>query len=238
MKIEREINGDVAVLTMRGEFDSFVVNSYLEEVESLAANGIRNIVLDMRAVKFIMSTAIGAIVKSRKMMKEFGGDLVIAQPSGFVRDVLDSLGLTKVIKVFDENNEAVASLGKTLSDLPAGNSVMLHFIDVERQRAVGGPVVGRILDLGEDGMKAQVALPASRFPCTAGLKAKFRLPLFKKAYYFEIAAAVVESIANEDGAAVEIRYAGIGDEDRRSIQQFIKDMDFLRNEVRKAGSDD
>src|SRR5690606_29200709 len=125
MKIEREINGDVAVLGMRGEFDSFVVNSFLEEVESLAANGIRSIVLDMRMVKFIMSTAIGAIVKSRKMMKEFGGDLVIAQPSGFVRDVLDSLGLTKVIQVFDENQDAVKSLGQGVSDLPAGNSAML-----------------------------------------------------------------------------------------------------------------
>lgn len=235
MKIEREINGDVAVLGMRGEFDSFVVNSFLEEVESLAANGIRSIVLDMRMVKFIMSTAIGAIVKSRKMMKEFGGDLVIAQPSGFVRDVLDSLGLTKVIQVFDENQDAVRSLGQTSTDLPAGNSAMLHFDDPERQKSLGGPAVGRIVDLSEESMTLQVAHPASFFPTGAPLKAKFRLPLFKKAYYFEIAASVVEALANEDGAAVKVAFAEIADEDRRSIQQFINDMNFLRDEVKKAG---
>ena len=58
MKIDREINGDLAILSLRGEFDSFVVNSFLEEVEALVANGISSIVLDMRMVKFIMSTAI------------------------------------------------------------------------------------------------------------------------------------------------------------------------------------
>lgn len=235
MKIEREINGDVAVLGMRGEFDSFVVNSFLEEVESLAANGIRSIVLDMRMVKFIMSTAIGAIVKSRKMMKEFGGDLVISQPSGFVRDVLDSLGLTKVIQVFDENNDAIKSLGQGVTELPAGNSAMLHFDDAKRQKSLGGPAVGRIIDLSEEHMTLQVANPASFFPTGEPLKAKFRLPLFKKAYYFEIAATIVEAIANEDGAAVKVQFAKMADEDRKSILQFINDMNFLRDEVKKAG---
>jgi len=237
MKIEREINGDVAVLSMRGEFDSFVVNSFLEEVESLAANGIRSIVLDMRLVKFIMSTAIGAIVKSRKMMKEFGGDLVIAQPSGFVRDVLDSLGLTKVLQVFDENQDAVKSLGQAATDLPQGNSAMLHFDQAERQKAIGGPAVGRIIDLSDEQMALQVAQAASYFPEGESLKAKFRLPLFKKSYYFEIAATIAGATANEEGARVEVRFDNITADDCKSIQQFINDMNFLRDEVKKAGNE-
>ncbi|MBI4880278.1 MAG: anti-sigma factor antagonist [Planctomycetes bacterium] len=236
MKIDREINGDLAVLSLRGEFDSFVVSSFLEEMESLVANGITSVVLDMRMVKFIMSTAIGAVVKSRKMLRDIGGDLVIAQPSGFVRDVLESLGLTRVIKVFDENNLAVESLGRHVSaELPAGNSVMLHFASPERQKALGRPAVGRILDLDENGMKLQVAQAAAYFPDGAEVKAKFRLPLFKKAYYFEIPSTIAGAVANEDGAAVRIRFEQIEDEDRKSIQQFVSDMDFLRNEVKKAG---
>lgn len=238
MKIDREISGDVAVLTLRGEFDSFVVNSFLEEVESLAANGVSNIVLDMRTVKFIMSTAIGAIVKSRKMMKELGGDLVISQPSDFVRDVLDSLGLTRVIKVFDENKTAVETLGlESGAPLPSGNSVLFHFVEAERQAAVGRPVIGRIVDLKEDAVTAQVAQAASFFPAGVAMKAKFRLPLFKRAYYFEIPAAVVSAAANEDGAELKVRFTDIEDEDRESIRQFLNDMNFLRDEVRNAGDE-
>ena len=238
MKIDREINGEVAVLSLRGEFDSFVVSSFLEEVESLAANGVSNIVLDMRLVKFIMSTAIGAIVKSRKMMKDLGGDLVISQPSSFVRDVLDSLGLTKVIKVFDENNEAVETLGMSLGfNLPAGNSVMLHFADAQHQEAVGRPVVGRIVDLNDEGMAAQVAQPPRLFPAGAGVRAKFRLPLFKRAYYFEIASSIVEASAADDGARVRVRFDNIEEEDKKSIGQFLNDMNFLRDEVKNAGDE-
>lgn len=237
MKIDREINGDLAVLTLRGEFDSFVVSSFLEEIESLAANGIRNVVLDMRSVKFIMSTAIGAIVKSRKMMKDLGGDLVIAQPSGFVRDVLESLGLTKVIRVFDECQQAVEGFGANLgTDVPAGNSALLHFADAERQKALGRPAVGRILELKEDGMALHVAYAASFFPSGIEVRAKFRLPLFKKSYYFEIPAQVAGAAPNEDGARVQIRFTSIQDEDRKSIQQFIRDMQFLRDELKNAGT--
>jgi len=238
MKIDREINGDVAILSLRGEFDSFVVSSFLEEVESLAASGVRNVVLDMRLVKFIMSTAIGAIVKSRKLMKEIGGELVISQPSGFVRDVLDSLGLTKVIKIFDENNQAVENLGTGLAaNLPAGNSVMFQFVDPKRQAALGRPAIGRILGLDDQGMSAQVSQAASFFPADAELKTKFRLPLFKKAYYFEIQARVLETIANEDGSVVKVGFAGIEPEDQKSIRQFISDMQFLRDEVKNAGEE-
>ncbi|MFH0945515.1 MAG: STAS domain-containing protein [Planctomycetota bacterium] len=238
MKIDREINGDVAILILRGEFDSFVVSSFLEEVESLAANGVRNVVLDMRMVKFIMSTAIGAIVKSRKLMKEIGGELVISQPSGFVRDVLDSLGLTKVIKVYDENNQAVETLGQgPTATLPTGNSVMFHFTDPKRQAALGRPVIGRILHLDEKGMSAQVTQAASFFPVDADMKTKFRLPLFKKAFYFEIGAKVLEAVANEEGSTVKIFFQNIEPEDRKSIQQFISDMQFLRDEVKNAGEE-
>lgn len=233
MKIDREITGDVAVLGLRGEFDSFVVNSFLEEVEALAISGVRSLVLDMRMVKFIMSTAIGAIVKSRKMMKELGGDLVISQPSSFVRDVLESLQLTRVIKVFDENNQAITQLGTTAgSALPVGNSALLHFNDGDKQSALGKPAIGRISDLTEDGLSLSVSLKPHLFPSSADVRVKFRLPLFKRSYYFEIPSKVVDAVPEADGAKVKIRFTRIEDPDRESIRQFLSDMNFLRSEAK------
>ncbi len=236
MKIEREIKGDLALLTLRGEFDSFVVSAFLEEIESLIVNGIKNVALDMRGVKFIMSTAIGAIVKSRKRVKEAGGDLVISQPSPFVRDVLESLGLFKVIKVFEQNEQAIEVFGESFTtELPTGNTVMLRFAEAERQRAVGRPIVARIVDINADGLSLQAPQAASFFPSSTPVRTKFRLPLFKKAYYFEVSARVISASANEQGALVAVRFEDITDEDRRSIKQFVTDMQFLRDEVKHAG---
>ncbi len=230
MKFDRDIHGPIAVLTLRGEFDSFVVNNYLEEVEGLTVSGIRNLVLDMRNVKFIMSTAIGAIVKSRKMMKELGGDLVIAQPSGFVRDVLESLGLTRVIRIFDNNESSIAALGaEPTGDFPSGNSALLHFTDADLQKRLGRPAVGRILELTDQGLQIRVAIPADQFQSGTEVRAKFRLPLFKRSYYFEIPSRITEIGADPEGSKLRVRFEKIENADRESIRQFLSDLNFLRN---------
>lgn len=230
MKFDRDIHGPIAVLTLRGEFDSFVVNNYLEEIEALTVSGIRNLVLDMRHVKFIMSTAIGAIVKSRRMMKELGGDLVIAQPSGFVRDVLESLGLTRVIRIFDTNEASISALGSDpSSELPASNSALLHFNDVDLQKKLGRPAVGRILQLTDTGLQLRVAVPPDAFKTGVEVRAKFRLPLFKRAYYFEIPSTIVEVLPDADGSKIKVHFDKIETSDRESIRQFLSDLNFLRS---------
>jgi anti-anti-sigma factor len=230
MKFDRDIHGPIAVLTLRGEFDSFVVNNYLEEIEALTVSGIRNLVLDMKQVKFIMSTAIGAIVKSRRMMKELGGDLVIAQPSGFVRDVLESLGLTRVIRIYDTNEASISSLGSDpSSDLPASNSALLHFTDADLQKKLGRPAVGRILQLSDTGLSLRVGIPAECFKVGVEVRAKFRLPLFKRAYYFEIPSTIVDAVPDGDGSKLSVRFEKIENADRESIRQFLSDLNFLRS---------
>jgi anti-anti-sigma factor len=230
MKFDRDIHGPIAVLTLRGEFDSFVVNNYLEEVEGLTVSGIRNLVLDMRNVKFIMSTAIGAIVKSRKMMKELGGDLVIAQPSSFVRDVLESLGLTRVIRIFENNESSIAALGsEPTGDFPSGNSALLHFSDADLQKKLGRPAVGRILELTDQGLSLRVPIPSDQFKSGIEVRAKFRLPLFKRSYYFEIPSRITEVGADPEGSKLRVRFEKIENADRESIRQFLSDLNFLRN---------
>lgn len=233
MKFDREIHGNTAVLTLRGEFDSFVVNNYLEEIEGLTISGIRTLVLDMRHVKFIMSTAVGAIVKSRKMLKELGGDLVIAQPSGFVADVLETLGLTKVIKIFESNESAVAALGtEPSSDLPTGSSVLLHFTDVDQQKRLGRPALGRIVELADSGLTVALDLTPDMFRSNVEVRSRFRLPLFKKSYYFDIPSQVVDVLPDGRGAKLKVRFEKIENSDRESIRQFLSDMNFLRGEAR------
>ena len=237
MKIDRSINDDVAVLTLHGEFDSFSVSGFLEEIEALVNNGVKGVVLDMLAVRFIMSTAIGAIVKARKRCKEVGGDLAVSRPSPFVRDVFDSLGISKVIRMFDENNNAVAELGRADAgdNLLWGNGVLVKFVEQFRQNAFGKPIVGRMLTLREDGMIFQANAAATYFPSGTALHLKFRVPLARKSYYFEVQANVVEATPNAEGCAIDTRYSkAINADDLTAIRQFLADLEFLRAEVKKG----
>jgi anti-anti-sigma factor len=63
MKIDKSVLDDYAILTLKGEFDTFYVPRLQEEVEGLLEQGVRHILLNLRLVKFINSTALGSIVK-------------------------------------------------------------------------------------------------------------------------------------------------------------------------------
>jgi hypothetical protein len=58
MKIDKAVNDDYTVLTLKGEFDTFYCPALMQEVETLVERGVNHLVLDMRLVRFINSTAL------------------------------------------------------------------------------------------------------------------------------------------------------------------------------------
>ena len=96
MHITVEPRDDHAVLYLRGEFDTFYVPALQQEINALAKTGMHRLVLDLRFVKFINSTALGAIIKASKDATKAGGRLVISRPSPFCRDILEKIGLERV----------------------------------------------------------------------------------------------------------------------------------------------
>ncbi len=99
-----------AILHLRGEFDTFYVKAFQDEVESLAQGGIHSAVLNLRLVKFINSTALGAIIKASKTLTAGGGRLVISRPSPFCRGIIEKVGLDRVVPIYDTDEEAAVKL--------------------------------------------------------------------------------------------------------------------------------
>jgi anti-anti-sigma factor len=227
MKLTKQVRGDAALLTVQGEFDSFVCNPFIEQIDRLAEEGVTLVALSMKGIKFINSTGVGCIIKSRKKLKELDGDLVIARPSGFVRESLESLGLTGVLKVFDTDEAALQHFKASDGvDMGEGNNVLVH---PAGKRST--PVVSRIRKLEEEGIHFEVDDPDTEMAQGMPVKLKFRVPLFRKSHYFDITAEITEIVHSTGGATVKARFTQISDEDRTSIGQFVKDMQFLRKEA-------
>ncbi|MBI5363972.1 MAG: STAS domain-containing protein [Planctomycetes bacterium] len=110
MHITVEPRDDHAVLYLRGEFDTFYVPTLQQEISALAKTGMHRLVLDMRFVKFINSTALGAIIKASKEASKQGGRLVISRPSPFCRDILEKIGLDRAVSIFDKEEDAQAEV--------------------------------------------------------------------------------------------------------------------------------
>ncbi len=107
MHISVEPRDDYAILHLRGEFDTFYAPLLQQEIDALAKAGIHRVVLNLRLVRFLNSTALGAMVKAGKQLSGKGGRLVLSRPSPFCRDIIGKVGLDRVLGVFD-NDEAAS----------------------------------------------------------------------------------------------------------------------------------
>lgn len=110
MQITAEPREDYTILHLRGEFDTFYCPHLQKEIDALIAAGVQNVALNLRLVKFINSTALGAIIKASKSIGTDGGRLAIARPSAFVRDIMEKVGLDRVVPIFDTDEAAGAHL--------------------------------------------------------------------------------------------------------------------------------
>lgn len=239
MKIQRSaLDEGVAALTLTGEFDSFAANPFLEQVDAIIHSGTSNVVANLRLVLFINSTAIGSLIKARKRLKGLGGDLVIAEPSARVKETLSSLGLEKVIRTFNSDDDAIHFLCQAEDaavDIPSENTVLLRFAEAAKQKAFkDSSSVAKIKNLAEDGIKFTTSAQPSLFESGTKVKVKFRLPLFRKNYFFEIDCAVASTSSESGGQTVFAEFQDISDDDQRAIADFVREMRLLRDEAHSA----
>ena len=225
-------------------------------------------VLNLRRVKFINSTALGAIIKASKALTKDGGGLAISSPSPFCKDIIEKVGLDRVIKVASSDEEAAAALSNSEAveststaspeDLDPA-SVIFRLVDQERlrhfveQAKATNPVhnhafgsewagLGRMSGLDSDGLRflwdgGNTGLSAfdmgQMLAVGTRITTKFRLPLLK-AGFVEATVAVTLLEEREGGVKVGCTFEEIGDEAREAVGQYAKDMEFLKEELRKA----
>jgi anti-anti-sigma factor len=141
MHISVEPRDDHAILHLRGEFDTYYVPTLQKEIDDVVKAGVVRVVLNLRLVKFINSTALGSIIKASKALNAKQGKLVISRPSAFCRDILEKVGLDRVVGVFESDEAAAASFGKPTpaakaapSEDPAEESSSVLFAPVDESR--------------------------------------------------------------------------------------------------------
>jgi anti-anti-sigma factor len=110
MHINVEHGDNFATIHLRGEFDTFYCSQLQEQVDALIGSGVTRAILNLRLVRFINSTALGAIIKASKSMTAKGGKLVIARPSTFCREIIGKVGIDRVVPIFDSDEEAQRAL--------------------------------------------------------------------------------------------------------------------------------
>ncbi len=103
---ERNV-GPITLLELGERLTIESVPELRDKVQELVIQGRHSLLLDCSRINAIDSTGIGSLVRNWVSLKNQGGRLKLLQPSGRLREVLEAVGLQKVIGCFDDIEEAL-----------------------------------------------------------------------------------------------------------------------------------
>jgi anti-sigma B factor antagonist len=139
MKITVEPRDQYTILHLRGEFDTFYCSLLIDEVNELIDAGVTHVVLNMRLVRFINSTALSAVLRSANRLRELDGRLTISRPSPFARSVMQKVGIERRVPFFDSDEaagEGAAADESTSGELPPDDednaTILFTLVDQDR----------------------------------------------------------------------------------------------------------
>lgn len=103
------VGNDCALIRVGGEIDVYTAPSLREAILGLIGNGVSHVIADLRAVEFLDSTGLGAIVGGHKRLRTNDGSLILAaSPERIVR-LFRITGLDRAFSLFPSVPEAIAS---------------------------------------------------------------------------------------------------------------------------------
>lgn len=100
----------VHCLVLQGYIDAYTVLEFEGAVEEVTKAGGKYLIFDLSAVNYVSSAGLGAMMAIARKLAQRGGDMVLLRPMPKVQVILEGLGFTKIFKIADTQDEALAKL--------------------------------------------------------------------------------------------------------------------------------
>ncbi|MGH4026449.1 MAG: STAS domain-containing protein [Pseudonocardiaceae bacterium] len=99
LEVHREHDGDLAIVSFRGEFDYAEMGVAQEEIGAAEAQDPTILVLDLTELEFMDSSAVRVILQADSRARDQGRRLALVTGNGPPHRVLSILGLTDRLDV-------------------------------------------------------------------------------------------------------------------------------------------
>ena len=99
LNVDTSVLDGQAVLHLRGEIDYGSVDRLDEALESVQAQKVSMIILDLAGLTFIDTSGLNRLVVALKHQRQTGGEIVLRSPSPQTRRVLEIVGLNQVFTI-------------------------------------------------------------------------------------------------------------------------------------------
>jgi anti-anti-sigma factor len=96
------------VLSVAGELDLATAPKVRERLAAAVDSGATEIVVDLRAVTFMDSIGLAAVLHARSRLREGGRLALVVAPDSYVHLVLEIAGMPRALAIFENRDAAVA----------------------------------------------------------------------------------------------------------------------------------
>lgn len=107
MDITTKINGDVAIINLRGRLDLTSANQLKEASREFFLKDNCKLVLNMDKVDFINSSGLGALVSILKEIRNHKGELKISNLADYVKEIFDITQLSSIFDICEDETHAL-----------------------------------------------------------------------------------------------------------------------------------
>ena len=108
----------VFVLQLAGEININSLTETRNKVDSFKIEQYDKIIINLERVSFFDSSGLGYLVVLIKQVKMNQGQIVFCAPNNLVKRLLSTIRIDKYVKIFDTQDEALASISQ--GEEPAG----------------------------------------------------------------------------------------------------------------------
>jgi anti-sigma B factor antagonist len=100
---ELDASREAAIVRLGGELDAHdaprLRELFARAVDAVASAGTPLLVLDLRALEFLDSTALGTMIGALRRVREAGGEMKVVLPETTARRIFEVTGLDSVLDV-------------------------------------------------------------------------------------------------------------------------------------------
>ncbi len=105
-----ETVGDLRIVALHGEIDAFTAPSLRDDLRRLVEEeGALCVVVDLEAVTFLDSSALGALVGVFRRLRERDGQLRIVEPRAAASRIFELTGLDAVLDLYPDRESAISA---------------------------------------------------------------------------------------------------------------------------------
>jgi len=110
--MQMEQHRQALIVRLSGELDHHTADSARTQMEDAIVRGnVTHLILSLKDLSFMDSSGIGVILGRYKLITSRGGRMVVCDVSPAVQRLFDMSGLFKIVKMEQNEREALSSLG-------------------------------------------------------------------------------------------------------------------------------